>query len=138
MDENASTPSEPSAPWRLKAQRFWRETLRPLLAIVLVLSAFRSAVADWNDVPSGSMRPTILVGDRIVVDRRAYDVRVPFTMVSLWRYDNPHRGDIIVFISPKDGIRLVKRVVGTPGDRVELRGFALTINGIAAGLRNTG
>jgi signal peptidase I len=131
MDENAPAPSNPFAAWRQKAHRFWRETLRPLLAIVLVLSAFRSAVADWNDVPSGSMRPTILVGDRIVVDRRAYDVRVPFTQVSLWRYDDPHRGDIIVFLSPKDGIRLVKRVVGLPGDRVELRGFALTINGVA-------
>lgn len=133
MDENTAPDSPPStgfAAWRQSAFRFWRETLRPLLAIVLVLSAFRSAVADWNDVPSGSMRPTILIGDRIVVDRRAYDVRVPFTTVSLWRYANPQRGDIIVFLSPKDGTRLVKRVVGVPGDRVELRGFALTINGV--------
>src|SRR5512145_3470529 len=125
-----NTPVSPFAVWRQKAVRFWRETARPLLAIVLVLSAFRSAVADWNDVPSGSMRPTILIGDRIVVDRRAYDLRVPFTTVSLWRYANPQRGDIIVFYSPKDGTRLVKRVIGLPGDRVELRGVALTINGV--------
>jgi signal peptidase I len=117
--------------WKTRIRTFWQETARPLLTIILILSAFRSAVADWNDVPSGSMRPTILVGDRIMVDRRAYDLRVPFTTTSLWRYADPQRGDIIVFLSPKDGTRLVKRVVGIPGDRVELRGFALTINGVA-------
>lgn len=122
-------PETPTRGWKARAGRFWRETARPLLAIILVLSAFRSAVADWNDVPSGSMRPTILVGDRIMVDRRAYDLRVPFTTTSLWRYADPERGDIIVFYSPRDGTRLVKRVVGLPGDRVELRGYALTING---------
>ncbi len=112
-----------------KLNTFWRETLRPVLVVVLVLGSFRSAIADWNDVPTGSMRPTIQIGDRVAVNRIAYDLRIPFTTISLWHRGNPVRGDIIVFYSPVDGRRLVKRVIGVPGDRVELRGWHLFVNG---------
>ena len=112
---------------RVGLSSFWREWLRPFLAVAFVLGSFRSAVADWNDVPSGSMTPTILVGDRILVDRRAYDVRVPFTSVSLSRRAEPARGDIVVFESPVDGKLLVKRVAGVPGDTVEVRGLAVVV-----------
>jgi signal peptidase I len=75
------------------------------------------------------MKPTILEGDRILVNKLAYDLKVPFTTLHLAEWSAPHRGDIVVFYSPKDGIRLVKRTVGLPGDTVELRGDKLIING---------
>src|SRR5690349_16666429 len=99
-------------------RRGWREWLRPLFVSVLVLGSFRSAVADWNDVPSGSMKPTLLEGDRIFVNRMAYDLRVPFLGWSLVRRADPERGDIVVLWSPVDGRRLVKRAVAIPGDTV--------------------
>jgi len=107
----------------------WREWLRPLLVVGIVLGSFRSAVADWNDVPSGSMEPTILPGDRVFVNKLAYDLKVPFTTWQLARWADPRRGDVVVLWSPHDGQRLVKRVVGIPGDVIELRRYRLTVNG---------
>ena len=77
------------------------------------------------------MKPTILEGDRIFVNKLAYDLKVPFTTRHLAEWSNPQRGDIVVFYSPYDGTRLVKRVVGLPGDTVELRNEQLIINGNA-------
>jgi signal peptidase I len=114
---------------QVKARRLWRRHIRPIAVIVLVMLTFRSAVADWNDVPSGSMQPSILIGDRIFVNKLAYGLRVPFTSFSLIRWDTPQRGEVVVFSSPKDGTRLVKRVVGIPGDIVALRDNEVIING---------
>lgn len=100
--------------------------------MALVLFAFRSAVADWYDVPSGSMRPTILEGDRVFVHKMAYDLKVPFTTLHLAEWGNPQRGDIVVCYSPADGKRLVKRVVAVPGDRIELRNNHYFVNGESA------
>jgi len=116
-------------------QRFlcaWREWIRSVLLIVLIITAFRSAIADWNDVPTGSMRPTILEGDRILVNKLAYDLKIPYAgwRVALW--DNPSRGDIVVLFSPGDGKRLVKRVVGLPADRIAVDGGTLMVNGVPA------
>lgn len=101
------------------------------LFIALML-LFRSAIADWNDVPSGSMEPTILVGDRIFVNKLAYDIRVPLTHISLARLADPERGDIVIFDSRAAGKRLVKRVIGVPGDLVEMREGRLVVNGTPA------
>lgn len=111
--------------WVLKS---WRENKSFLLFIALMF-VFRSAVADWNEVPTGSMNPTIVEGDRILVNKLAYDIRVPFTNISLLKISEPIRGDIIIFDSKASGKRLVKRVVGVPGDIVALRDNVLTING---------
>lgn len=111
--------------WVLKT---WRENKSFLLFIAL-MCVFRSAVADWNEVPTGSMKPTIVEGDRILVNKLAYDVRLPFTSVSLLKLSDPARGDIIIFDSKVSGKRLVKRVVGMPGDLVALNDNALIING---------
>lgn len=89
----------------------------------------RSAVADWYGIPSGSMYPTLMIGDRIVSNRLAYDVKLPFTDVVLKHLADPQRGDIVTFTSPEDGERLVKRVVAVPGDLVEIHGEELVING---------
>jgi len=107
----------------------WREWLRPLLLIAVVMFSFRSAVADWNDVPTGSMKPTILEGDRIFINKIAYDLKFPFTTWRLAEWDDPAWGDIVVLRSPEDGKRLVKRVVGLPGDLIAIRGSRLYVNG---------
>jgi len=116
------------ANFRFRIRHWWRQEIRPLLILVLIMFSIRSSLADWNDVPSGSMQPTILVGDRIFVNKLAYDFKVPFTTWHLAQWANPQRGDIVVFYSPRDGTRLVKRVVGLPGDTVELRSDQLIIN----------
>lgn len=98
--------------------------------VALAIFGFRSAVADWNHVPTGSMQPSILVGDRVFVNRLAYDLKVPFTTWHLAEWSAPERGDVIVFYSPADGQRLIKRVVGLPGDVVSMNDNRLSINGI--------
>lgn len=108
---------------------FWRKDLRPLLILAAVLFSLRSSLADWNDVPTGSMIPTILVGDRIFVNKLAYDLKVPFTTAHIAEWAEPKRGEIAVFYSPHDGTRLVKRVIGLPGDTLELRKNRLVLNG---------
>lgn len=113
---------------RARARKLWREEFRPLLIVALVLFAARSSFADWNNVPTGSMKPTILEGDYVFVNKLAYDLKVPFTTLHLAEWSAPQRGDIVVFYSPKDGTRLVKRTVGLPGDTVELRNDQLIIN----------
>jgi signal peptidase I len=114
--------------YRALASRWWKRDIRPLLILVLIMFSLRSSLADWNVVPSGSMQPTILVGDRVWVNKLAYDLKVPFTTWHMAEWSNPQRGDIVVFFSPKDGTRLVKRVIGLPGDTIELRNDRLFIN----------
>src|SRR5678815_5246111 len=80
-----------------KLQHFWREWAKPVIVVVLVVSSFRSTFADWNDVPSGSMKPTILEGDRVFLNKMAYDVRVPFLGWRLMQISDPQRGDIAIF-----------------------------------------
>ncbi len=115
--------------WRNQSRAFWKEWVKPLLVIGLVMFSFRSAVADWNDVPTGSMKPTIIEGDRIFINKVAYDLKIPFTTVRLAQWDDPEWGDVVVLRSPEDGKRLVKRVVGLPGDLLEIRGVYLFRNG---------
>ena len=114
-------------------RRFVRETLFPLFAVFAIIVPLRSAVADWNDVPSGSMRPTILEGDRIWVNKLAYGLRVPLTTTWLARWDEPARGDVVTLASPDTGedagMRLVKRIIGLPGDRISMSANHLSING---------
>jgi signal peptidase I len=75
------------------------------------------------------MWPTILEGDRIFVDKLAYGLRLPFSRLWLSEGDDPERGDVITFASPKDGSRLVKRIVGVPGDRISMSDNRLSVNG---------
>lgn len=109
---------------------------KSFLLFIMLMFVFRSAVADWNEVPTGSMKPTILEGDRILVNKMAYDIRVPFTHLSLFKISDPARGDIIIFDSEVSDKRLVKRVAGIPGDIVELKNNTLYINGERLTYRN--
>jgi signal peptidase I len=117
-----------AAALRLRAHHLWRKEIRPLLVLAVIVFSIRSALADWNDVPTGSMKPTILEGDRIFVNKLAYDLKVPFTTRHLAEWSNPRRGEIVVFYSPHDGKRLVKRVIGLPGDTLQLLDNALLVN----------
>lgn len=112
--------------------------VRIFLLMLLVVTSLRSALADWNDVPTGSMKPTIQEGDRVVVNKLAYDLKVPFTTIKVVKWADPERGDIVVLFSPVDGIRLVKRVVGVPGDRIYMKDNQLYVNGKAAVWREIG
>ncbi len=113
---------------KIKARAIWKE-YKPFLIFVVLMVIFRSAFADWNAVPTGSMKPTIMEGDRIYVNKMAYDFRLPLTHISLYTRHDPKRGDIIIFESEAAQNRLVKRVVGLPGDTIELFNNELIING---------
>lgn len=122
----------------LSTLRNWTRENRGFIVFLLCFGLLRTAVADWNPVPSGSMRPTILEGDVVLVNRTAYDLKPPLSTRSLLRTGEPQRGDVVVFFSPVDGTRLIKRLVALPGDVIELdeaqRG--LHINGEPAAYRD--
>ena len=113
---------------RQKLKRFIREW-RGLGIIVITLILIRGAVADWYTVPTGSMKPTIIEGDRVFVNKMAYGLRIPFTETAIRQWGTPARGEIVVFTSPEDNTLLIKKVIGLPGDTVMLRENRLWING---------
>lgn len=102
------------------------------IAIVMSVITVKSSIADWNFVPTGSMRPTLADGDQILVNKLAYDITIPLTHYSLYKIKDPSKGDIIVFDSNEEGIRMVKRVVGVPNDVVKIKNNVLYVNGIKA------
>ena len=117
--------------------RHWIRQNRGFLVFMMLLGLFRTAVADWNPVPSGSMHPNILEGDVVLVNRLAYDLKLPFTDHIVMRLGEPQRGDIVTFSSPRDGVRLIKRIVALPGDRIAMQDKQLIINGERASYRAT-
>lgn len=103
---------------------------RGFIIFLVLMGVFRSSLADWNSVPTGSMKPTIIEGDRILINKLAYDVKLPFSNISIAELSQPQRGDIIIFNSAVSKKRLVKRVIGVPGDSVSMLNNRLTINGV--------
>jgi signal peptidase I len=107
----------------------WLRSNRGFILFMCLFGFFRLAIADWNPIPSGSMRPTLLEGDVVLVNRLAYDFKLPLTDVVLAEMGDPQRGDVVTFTSPKDGVRLIKRLIALPGDVVEMRYDVLYLNG---------
>ena len=149
-------PAKPKKPKKDKPEpttpmgKLWHNWVRPIGTVVLVVVVFRSMLLDWNDVPTGSMEPEIHVGDRIAVNRLAYGLQFPLTGPTIGipftpiQFDNPldgipqiawgsgpARGDIVTFWNPVTNVRMVKRIVAVPGDVIEIRDSAMTINGTA-------
>ncbi len=122
-------PQERPMQYRLmqKLLALWVEW-RTLLIFLVVMVLFRSAIADWNQVPTGSMKPTILEGDRVIVNKLAYDLKIPFTTWHVAEWAHPSRGEIVTFYSPLDEKLLIKRVIGVPGDVIAMRNNQLYIN----------
>jgi signal peptidase I len=110
----------------------------PFILFVVLLFSFRSSVADWYYVPTGSMEPTIYVGDRVVVDKSAYTLEIPFTDVVLAKTGAVTRGDIVIINSHAADTRLIKRVVAVEGDTVRLEENRLSINGEKASVEAKG
>jgi signal peptidase I len=100
------------------------------LIIALVIALFvRSFVVQAFKIPSGSMEPTLLVGDHILVDKFIYGIRIPVIGTKILPFATPQRGDVIVFIFPKDRSKdFIKRVIGLPGEKVEIRERKIYIN----------
>ena len=119
------------------ARKHWKEN-RSLVYFILLMVVFRSSLADWNTVPTGSMNPTIVEGDRILVNKLAYDLKLPLSHFSVLSWNDPERGDIIVFDSKVENTRLVKRVIGLPGDVIAMNNNQLYINGNLAQYSNQG
>jgi len=99
--------------------------------MMLGIVFFKSAIATNSSVSGSSMKPTLLDGDNVWVNRLAYDVKIPFTEISLKALSNPKRGDIIIIDSKAADKRLIKRIIGIPGDTVLIRDNAVVINGVA-------
>lgn len=126
--------SKPSGP---KAKKTFEqnvlEWVKAIIFAAAVMIPLRSSMVDWFDVPSGSMEPTVVPGDRIFVNKLAYGLRVPLTFIWIAKWDSPDRGEIIICHAPEKGqTRLVKRAVGIPGDIIELRDNKLIVNGVQA------
>ncbi len=100
-------------------------------AVAIVLALFiRTFVVQAFKIPSGSMEPTLLVGDHILVNKFIYGEHIPFTDIKILDFRDPKRGEIIVFVYPKDESKdFIKRVIGVEGDTVEIKDKKLFING---------
>ena len=111
-------------------QKLWKlaREFRTLALVLLSISVARSTLADHYLVPSGSMEPTLVSGDRVFVDKLGYGLRVPFTTVRMIPGATVRRGEVVIFDSPRDGQRLIKRIVAVGGDEVDIRDGHLTID----------
>src|SRR5262249_26856279 len=113
-----------------RAGFFSRENIFSLVILIVCVLAIRWSVASPYHVPTPSMEPTIKVGDRLLANKLAYGLKIPFTDIELANWARPKRGDIIVFKFPENtDLDYVKRVVGIPGDKIEVRDDILYING---------
>lgn len=122
----------------MKFKRLLRE-IPQTAAVILAILAFKSSFAAMYQVPTGSMIPTILPGDRLASNQLTFGLRIPFTDHALTTQTGPRRGDIVFFPSPVEpDTMLVKRVVAVAGDRLEVRNGRLILNGRAVPLKSLG
>lgn len=112
-----------SEPW-------WIEYPKSFFPIILIVFTLRSFIIEPFKIPSGSMIPTLLVGDFILVNKYTYGIRLPVINKKVWDIDDPKRGDVLVFRYPEEpSIDYIKRVIGVPGDVVTYHNKQLMING---------
>jgi signal peptidase I len=140
IDETVPAPTPDKGPEK-KPRRF-RQTLRSALgtaAILLVPFAARASFVDHYKVPSGSMLPTVEIGDRVFVNKAAFGLRLPLAASYLVETTDPAHGDVVVLRSPEDAsVVLLKRVIAVPGDVVEVRGGHVYLDGEMAPVSTQG
>lgn len=106
------------------------EYARSFFPVILLVLGFRSFIAEPFKIPSGSMMPTLLVGDFILVNKFAYGLRLPVLNKKVIQFGEPQRGDVIVFRYPKDPSKAyIKRVIGLPGDEITYHNKTVQVNG---------
>jgi signal peptidase I len=111
-------------------KKFVKEYLEPIVFAVLIALFIRAFIVQAFKIPSSSMEPTLLVGDHLLVYKFIYGIRIPYTDIKFLQYNKPKRGDIVVFIFPKDRRKdFIKRVIGTEGEKVEIIHNKIYING---------
>ncbi|RMG58414.1 MAG: signal peptidase I [Deltaproteobacteria bacterium] len=116
---------------QVRKKSLFREYLEALVIAVIIALFIRTFIIQAFKIPSGSMEPTLLVGDHIFVNKFIYGFRVPFLRKRILKFTSPKRGDIIVFIFPEDRSKdFIKRVVGVGGDVIEVRDKVLYVNGV--------
>lgn len=108
----------------------FREYVEAIVVAVVLALFIRAFVVQAFKIPSGSMIPTLLVGDHLLVNKFIYGIKVPFTGTTLIPISDPKRGDVVVFRFPKDrSVDYIKRVVGEPGDTIEIKKKQVYVNG---------
>ncbi len=108
----------------------WFQKNASFLLFVFILIGVRWSFADQYRVPTGSMEPTIHIGDHVFINKMAYSVKIPFTEIRALQTSEPARGDIVVFVSPDDSsMNLIKRLIAVPGDHVQIENGIVSING---------
>ena len=114
---------------RMDKKRILKEYVEPVLMAVLIALFVRTFVVQAFKIPSGSMEPTLLVGDYLLVNKSIYGIKIPFTETKLFEFKKPQRGDVIVFVFPLDPSKdFVKRVIGMEGEKVEIIDSRIYIN----------
>jgi signal peptidase I len=113
----------------MEKKRIIKEYIEPIVIAVLIALFIRAFIVQAFKIPSSSMEPTLLVGDHLLVNKFIYGVRIPYTNIKFFQYKKPKRGDIIVFIFPKDRSKdFIKRVIGTEGEKVAIIHNKIYIN----------
>lgn len=113
----------------MKKKNFVKDYLQPVLIALLLFLFIRTFVVQAFRIPSGSMEPTLLVGDYLLVNKFIYGIRIPYTNTRVFPFEKPQQGDVIVFIYPLDPSKdFIKRVIGTEGEKVQLIDNKIYIN----------
>jgi signal peptidase I len=135
LDAFVLRPRRPSG----RGEPWWVEYSKSFFPVILIVFVLRSFLVEPFKIPSGSMLPTLLVGDFILVNKFTYGIRLPILNVKVMDINRPRRGDVMVFRYPEDpSLDYIKRIVGLPGDRVAYRNKRLAINGEEVGVTPDG